>query len=526
MTPEASASPRAKRPNVLLIITDQQRADHVGFGGNEILRTPNLDALAARGTQFDRCYVANPICMPNRCSILTGRVPTAHGVLFNDRSLAWSANTFVRVMRGAGYQTGLVGKSHIQHGLSADQAPVPEQEPALGDPYTEGWDTWEHPERYWRGPVEVPDDFYGFGHVEFAIGHGDIVGGHHLRWALERGGELEALSGEWGPERPARTRYADWWQVYQPTVPESLYSTTFVTQRSIAWIEKAAAASEPWFLQCSYPDPHHPFTPPGDWWDAYDPELMPVSETFDDPLEDAPRHLRAFRGLKPGRNPVQMFGPTRDQVRHARAAEYGMLELVDQGVGQLLTGLERSGAANDTIVIFTSDHGDMFGDHGLMLKGWMHYQGCLRVPLVIARPGQAHARTHSLVSSLDLAQTVLELCELEPYDGMQGVSLGPVLEDPAASVRDHVYIEDDFPNHARMPLLPAQTRTLISAAGRISRYSTGEVEVFDLEGDPQELTNLASRPEGRDRRFHLGERLTDSLLRYSDIARPGVLPGS
>nr|MCS5628477.1 sulfatase-like hydrolase/transferase [Planctomycetota bacterium] len=283
-------------------------------------------------------------------------------------------------------------------------------------------------------------------------------------------------------------------------------------------------AREPWFLQCSFPDPHHPFTPPGEWWDAYDPNAMPVSETFDDPLEDAPKHLQTFRGLKPGRNPVQMFGPTRDQVRHARAAEYGMLEMIDQGIGRVLSALEHSGAAEDTIVIFTSDHGDMFGDHGLMLKGWMHYQACLRVPLIIARPGQASARTRSLVSSLDLAQTVLELCNLEEYEGMQGVSLLPVLDDPSAGVRDHVYIEDDFPNHARVPFLPARTRSLLTDEGRISRYSTGEVEVFDLERDPQELRNLANRPEGRELRSHLGERLADALLDYSDIARPGVLP--
>ena len=118
---------KSKRPNVLLILTDQQRADHTGFGGNEILRTPNLDALAARGTVFDRCYVANPICSPNRSTILTGRVPTAHGCIFNDRALPWTANTFARVLRGAGYRTALIGKSHLQAGLSADQVFAPTQ---------------------------------------------------------------------------------------------------------------------------------------------------------------------------------------------------------------------------------------------------------------------------------------------------------------------------------------------------------------------------------------------------------------
>ena len=512
------------RPNVLLIVTDQQRADHVGFGGNEVLRTPNLDALAARGTVFDRCYVANPICMPNRSTILTGRVPSAHGVIFNDRSLAWSANTSPRVLRGAGYRTALIGKSHIQHGSSRNVVRPLEREPAVGDPYPQGWDELENFERYQSGPVEMPDDFYGFGHAEFTLGHGDMVTGHHYRWALEKGGDAELLRGDWGADRAALARYDDWWQVYQPAVPEDLYSTSFVTERTVSWIEDAASRGEPWFLQCSYPDPHHPFTPPGQWWDAYDPDAMEVPATFDDPLSDAPQHLRAIRGFKPGANPVQMFGPTRDQVRHARAAEYGMLEMIDQGVGRVLAALERSDAAKDTIVIFTSDHGDMFGDHGLMLKGWMHYQGVLRVPLVVARPGQAAARSRALASTLDLAQTILEFCGCEPFLGMQGESLVPLLDGSAEQVRDHVYIEDDFPLAHIAKLLPGRTRTLITDEGRISRYSTGEVEVFDLEKDPHELCNLGAKPEGSERRAHLSERLADALLQYSDLSRGGPLP--
>ena len=106
------------RPNILFLITDQQRADHAGFAGNGVVRTPNLDGLAARGTVFDNAWVANPVCMPNRSSIMTGRLPTSHGVIFNDRSLEWGANTHVRRFREAGYRTALIGKSHLQHGMS------------------------------------------------------------------------------------------------------------------------------------------------------------------------------------------------------------------------------------------------------------------------------------------------------------------------------------------------------------------------------------------------------------------------
>ena len=117
---------------------------------------------------------------------------------------------------------------------------------------------------------------------------------------------------------------------------------------------------------------------------------------------------------------VDGWTPTADQYRHAAAAEYGMISLIDDGVGRILAALEQNGVMDETIIIFTSDHGDVFGNHGVMLKHAMHYEGCTRVPLVISRPGQAPARTHSLAGSLDLAQTILDLADLPAYYGMRG----------------------------------------------------------------------------------------------------------
>ena len=137
-----------RAPNVLFLITDQQRADHVGFMGNDVVRTPALDGLADRSTVFESAWVSNPVCMPNRCTIMTGRMPTAHGVIFNDRSLDWNANTFVRLLRAAGYRTGLLGKSHLQHGMSRNSVVVIDQEPVVRSPYPDGWDQLEEFERY------------------------------------------------------------------------------------------------------------------------------------------------------------------------------------------------------------------------------------------------------------------------------------------------------------------------------------------------------------------------------------------
>ena len=201
-------------PNLLFICTDQQRADHAGFMGNPVVATPHLDGLAATGMVFENAWVANPVCMPNRSTMMTGRLPSAHGVLFNDRSLDWEANTYPRMLRGAGYRTALIGKSHLQHGMSADTVVRAPGEPVRWSGRPPGWDTLEHAERYRPGQVDDPpeiDDFYGFDHVEFAIDHGARMSGHHLRWAIDKGGRLEELDVPYGPEAPATRRDGPWW---------------------------------------------------------------------------------------------------------------------------------------------------------------------------------------------------------------------------------------------------------------------------------------------------------------------------
>jgi len=216
-----------------------------------------------------------------------------------------------------------------------------------------------------------------------------------------------------------------------------------------------------------------------------------------------------------------MFGPTRELVRHAMAAEFGMIEMMDEGIGRILASLDRLGIANDTIVVFTSDHGEMFGDHGLMLKATMHYQGCLRVPLLIARPGGAGVRTGALASSLDLAQTFLELAGIRPFADMQGHSLVPILDDPQARVRDHALVEEDFPLALRGGPLPVRSRTMVTDQHRYSRYSSGDVEIYDLLADPDELHNLAADPGHAQLRAELGERMLAAVVGVSPFATTG-----
>ena len=507
--------------NVLFIIADQQRADHVGFMGNSVVRTPNIDAIAGRGTVFENAWVSNPVCMPNRSTIMTGRMPTAHGVIFNDRTLDWGSNTFVKRFREAGYRTGLIGKSHLQHGMSKNSVVPFRGQGAYDSPYPDGWDQIEDFERYLDANPEPVEDFYGFEHIELSIDHGARVSGHHLQWALAKGASREDLCTDYTADAPGNHKSKHWWQVYQPPYAEEFHSTSFVTERTIEFIERAHGQDKPWLAFCSFPDPHHPMTPPGQWFHRHAAADMVLPDTRHDTLADAPEHLRIFQSTHPTaqRNWVAPCGCGHDELlREAIAATYGMIEMIDDGVGKISEVLDRLDITEDTIIVYTSDHGDMMGDHGLFLKGFMHYRGTLQVPMAIAAPGKPEQRTHKLSSSIDLAPTLLELCDIQAFDGMQGHSLVPILDDPNQQVRDWVLIEDDVADiTAKLTPIPGKTRTLVTESAKYSRNSKGEEQLFDLRRDPDEMTDL--KHSDAELRFDMLETLTDALILTDDAAR-------
>jgi len=528
MDTEDNGAEQQPRPNILFIITDQHRRDHVGFMGNDVVRTPALDELAASGMVFDQAWVANPVCMPNRSTLMTGRMPTAHGVIFNDRSLEWGANTWVRAMQTAGWRTGLIGKSHLQHGMSRNSVYPIKADAVAAEGWPDGWDHLEDEEQYenaarsGKAEPDWPESFYGFGHVELTIDHGAKVSGHHLHWALDRGARWEDIVIVQDEASPFAKRSDRWWQVYQPPYGSEFHSTTFVTERTIDFIEQATAADEPFVAWASFPDPHHPMTPPGEWFDRHDPADMQLPASINDPLDGAPEYLRHTQQLSPTeqRQYVTPCGATdHDLVRECIAATYGMVEMIDDGVGKIMARLDELGQRDNTIVVFTSDHGDMMGEHGLMLKGYMPYCGTLRVPLVIDDPRRPAGRTQSLAGSIDLASTMLDLVGLSDYHGMQGTSLAPVLDDATQTVRDEVLIEDDFPDElAKRTPIPAKTRTLVTSDGlKYTRQSSGDELLFNLLDDPDELVDL-KKTDGNTRAMMV-ERLADALMAADDQAR-------
>lgn len=518
-TDTAPATP-GRRRNVLLIVTDQQRADHAGFGGNPVVQTPNLDRLAATGMRFDRAYVSNPVCMPNRSTIVTGRVPSAHGTRFNGIPLDWWANTFVRQLRDGGYWTALVGKSHLQnigdHPAIARAAFDGDRGPGLLTPYPEAWDRWENEERHRVERVEVPD-FYGFAHVEFAVNHADYASGHYYQWLLDQGVDPT----QWQGVDNSPDVSPLWWQVYRPRLPEELYPTTWIADRTAALVRERAASPDPWFIQMSFPDPHHPFTPPGRYWDMYDPADVEVPATFTRDPADLPPHMRRWRA-KPGTQQGRMspFAPTEEQFRLSAAKEYGAITMIDDAIGRVLGELASTGQADDTIVVFTSDHGDMFGDQGIMLKFAMHFAPAVRVPFVWSGPGIAAGSSERLAGSIDIATTVLALAGLPGYDGLQGADLTPILTGDDTAVKDSCLIEEDQFFDLATPGLGTRVRTVITDEHRLTMYRgvpTGDL--YDLREDPHESVNLWSDPSRAALRDEMAQRLVETMMAHADESR-------
>jgi len=514
-----------RRPNFLVFVTDQQRADHLGCYGNTMLRTPHIDALAARGVVFDRFHVAAPVCMPNRAALATGRMPSVAGVRMNGIPLPLTAVTHVDLLREAGWRTALVGKSHLQNmtdqrpaWMSAGQSTVgvAVRELREGNAYEqESMARWRDPEH----AVSLP--YYGFEHVELCLEHGDEVGGHYARWLAARGVDQAART---GPGREGATRGIVAPQAWRTGLGEDDYPSAFVRDRAIAWLARHAALPEaaPFYLQCSFPDPHHPFTPPGRWFDAYRAADVALPASFharhphDNPIKTA-LHAELAAGRRPEGRSSRAIAVTAAEAREAIALNYGSIAMIDAMVGDVMQALAALDLAQDTVVVFLSDHGDFMGDHGLLLKGPLHFASLIRMPFIWADPMQAPGRRRQLASAIDLAPTVLARAGVEPCHGLQGIDLAPSIEADDAATRDTLLIEEE--GHRTVPGLSGvpRVRTVVTACHRLSLYA-GQPwgELHDLHDDPHELVNRFDDPALATVRAELMWALADRQATLAD----------
>lgn len=504
-----------KRPNFLIVMTDQQRWDHLGCYGNTVVKTPAIDALAAEGQRFDAFHVSTPICQPNRACLMTGQISTVNGCRQNGIPLGLDSVTYADVLRGEGWRTGMIGKAHLQN---VTDIPAPPRQPRGTGETPAEWRASRHQRSgpdyaneiraKWVGgnDQEMPQPYYGFDHVRLCIGHGDQVEGHYSQWLRDRHPDPDSLR---GPENALDAPEDRVPQCWRSALPEDLHPTRYIADEACAFLD-AQSEDTPFLLLLSFPDPHHPFTAPGRWADLYDPAEVELPETARRPLVDqadlppAARHPYAMGDADPHSH--WPFHLDEAALRRVIALNYGAISFVDQEVARVFAHLRARGFDDDTVVIFMSDHGDYMGDHGTVLKMGLHYQSVIRVPFIwrdTAGRRTAGVSTRQ-ASAIDFAPTLLQRAGLRIPVGMQGDDVfandepgAPILiEDPGIAV----FADAD----ARSAIT-----TLVHDGWRMSLLENAPDwgELYDLNADPGETFNLWNVQTAKDRKLMMLEAM-------------------
>ena len=430
------------RPNILWYCTDQQRFDTIAALGNEHVHTDTVDGLVGRGVSFTRTYCQSPICTPSRASFLTGQLPST--VRANGNGIEYMPQDYplvTQLLADAGYDCGLVGKLHI----ATAEAGV---EPRGRDGYR--FFAYSH----------APRDDWGEGHA-------------YVEWLEERGQDLKALLAS--PDN----------------VPAQYQQTTWATDACIEFIDQPR--NGPWLLSVNPYYPHPPFNPPREYFERFDPQALPGPIFEDGDLELQRRISDA--GIDFQNYPEH---PDSFDGRKIQAQYYAMIELIDDQLARLLGHIEAAGELENTLIIFTSDHGESLGDHGLVEKGCRFMEGMARVPLVMCWPGhfRQDLRSDALVQLTDIAPTLLEVAGLDIPERMNGRSLLPILTGDADPDNFRDYVRCEFRNAIRLgdgthaSMIADKRWKLVLYHGK-----DGLGELYDLAADPNEHRNLYYEPE-------------------------------
>lgn len=440
----------SERPNIVLIMTDQQRFDSIAALGHDHVDTPNLDRLVREGAAFTNTYVPSPSCAPSRASLFTGLYPHSSGVLRNDDP--WS-HSWVEHLSAAGYRCTSVGKMHTY-------------------------------------PYEAPVGF----HERHVIENKDRA--HpDLPYFLDQWDKAIWIRGHQKPSRVTyreRDDYAERLGAFEWELPEDLHADNFVGNLARHWLETYPEHDDPFFLQIGFPGPHPPYDPPARHLEPYRDRPMPEAKRTQADLDSQPAPLKELRTHHQANDHdaiVQLENPTAEQLDRQRRHYFANVSLIAEQVGGILDALEERGVLDNAVVVFTSDHGDALNDHGHSQK-WTMYEPSVHVPGIIWGPGRVEPdqRFDGLVSLMDIAPTVLELAGLTPPEWMEARSLLPALQGQEWEGRQYVFSE-----HARDAIL---TGTALMTMARDARYKLVEFidhedgQLFDLAEDPYEETNL------------------------------------
>lgn len=474
------------RPNILLLVADQHRFDAVGCYGNSDIITPTLDTLAEEGTLFEACYVQNPICSPSRASLATGLYPRNHGLWANGVELAADKRMISRALADAGYDCGMAGKQHL--------GPC-----AIGDEVRrdDGYRVykWSH------DPIHrSPNNAY---HRWLEENHPDI----HEREVLNR--SLES------PEAGNVAKGATPMDV----LPVDAHYSHWIAEEVISFInDDSRDDDQPFYFMANFFDPHHPFGAPAEFRALYDADSLAAPIGSIDELSEKPSVQREYSEKSYGGHAPGFAEYTKEELQEARASYYAMVSMIDAEIRRIIEALKARGELDNTLVIYTSDHGEMLGDHAMMLKGPMLYEPTVRVPLIMRWPDALTpgTRVSQIVQNIDITSTLLTVAGIPNALPAQGSDLIGLSNGTVPEWRDWALCEYRDSGHGSQPpthttMLRHRHHKLIVWHGEPASARPRDGEIYDLAADPHELSNLFHRPEHRELREHLKDVLIDVL---------------
>lgn len=466
--------------NLVFILTDQQRRDTMGAYGNSRIHTPNLNALAARSVVFERPYVTQPLCTPARASLLTGLYPHTHGAATNNARLP-AGRPILPELLPSGYRSAWFGKWHLGDEIFQQR----------------GFDEFESTE-------DGYDDHYTEGRDRAALSG-------YARFLRAQGVRPDGKDGSYS-------------RSYANTLPKELSKPAYVTGKGLEFIDRHR--ERPFAVFLSYLDPHTPFNSINDG--MYDPSAMEVPPTFHEPLDPTVlERTRALRELLRHDPPGSYKGiiDTPEDLQRVKARYWGKVTLVDEMVGRIQRRLADLDLDDRTIVVFTSEHGELMGAHRLMFKSLM-YEESATVPLLLRVPGvtERGRRVATPVSQVDLAPTLLDLMDGRRPEALEGSSWAPALRTGAPFPEEDVFLEFNGPPWPYKTEFTDRLRTIVTPDGwKMTVDDRSQGELYNLRSDPEERDNLfyesgqLARVRGLLKRIHDWQRRTaDVRIRFDE----------
>lgn len=447
--PGQASTGSAHPPNVLVIHVDQHRMDCLGAYGNADIQTPNIDALAADGVRFDNSFCPFPVCTPSRYSLLSGRYVHQHRGWTNHSTLLPGTETFPAILKRAGYKTKAVGKMHF----TPTYLDLGFEEMALSEQ---------------NGPGRWDDDYHRQLRAHDLVDYND----------------LEDQEREFRAD--ARPEYWEHFGALPSNLPREWHSTTWIGDRAVETLDEWGPSRR--LLMAGFIKPHHPFDPPQEFCDAYNPDALSLLPGWSEAC--FPHDQALSKGYFPNAD------LTEASLRRVMAYYYASIQHIDRQVGRMIEVLKRKGLYDDTLIIFTSDHGEYMGYHHMILKGNHMYEPLVKVPLIIKYPSGRDRGTASqaLVSNVDVAPTILSQAGCTPADTMHGLDLARDTEG-----RDMVFAES---RRGRSAMVRTKQYKLLLG------HPKQQALFYDLEKDPVETTNRHDDPAYRDQVEALTKAIT------------------